>query len=85
MTENATLRQPYSVLVVIYKKSKDFLLIQRADDANFWQSVTGGIDEGEKPLETAYRELLEETGIDARALGITIREHHKTNQYAIRE
>lgn len=85
MTENATLRQPYSVLVVIYKKSKDFLLIQRADDANFWQSVTGGIDEGEKPLETAYRELLEETGIDARALDITIRDHHKTNQYAIRE
>ncbi|MFY8326843.1 dihydroneopterin triphosphate diphosphatase [Pseudoalteromonas sp. ZZD1] len=85
MPLNTILRQPYSVLVVIYKKNKDFLLIQRADDANFWQSVTGGIDEGETPLDTAYRELLEETGIDARALGITIRDHHKTNQYAIRQ
>lgn len=82
---NISLRQPYSVLVVIYNKNKDFLLIQRADDANFWQSVTGGIDEGETAITTAYRELLEETGIDARALGLVIREHHKTNQYTIRE
>jgi len=82
---STNLRQPFSVLVVIYKQNKDCLLIQRADDANFWQSVTGGIDEGEKPLKTAHRELLEETGIDASALGLAIRDHQKTNQYTIRE
>ncbi|MBB1410527.1 MULTISPECIES: dihydroneopterin triphosphate diphosphatase [Pseudoalteromonas] len=85
MLNNQPLRKPFSVLVVIYKKNKDCLLIQRTDDANFWQSVTGGIDEGETPVVTAYRELLEETGIDARALGLTIRDHQKTNQYTIRE
>ncbi|WP_404341755.1 dihydroneopterin triphosphate diphosphatase [Pseudoalteromonas mariniglutinosa] len=82
---SANLRQPFSVLVVIYKKNKDCLLIQRADDANFWQSVTGGIDEGETPLATAHRELYEETGINAHAFGLTIRDHQKTNQYPIRE
>ena len=65
MLNNQPLRKPFSVLVVIYKKNKDCLLIQRTDDANFWQSVTGGIDEGETPVVTAYRELLEETGIAA--------------------
>lgn len=85
LSVNSPIRQPYSVLVVIYKRNKDFLLIQRTDDAHFWQSVTGGIDDGETPTATAYRELLEETGIDARALGLTINDHKKTNQYVIRD
>ncbi|PCK30132.1 dihydroneopterin triphosphate diphosphatase [Pseudoalteromonas piscicida] len=80
----STLRQPISVLVVIYNEHNEFLLLQRADDPSFWQSVTGGIDVGESPLETAYRELKEETGIDAKALGLTIHTHNKTNQYPIR-
>lgn len=84
MPINPHLRQPFSVLVVIYKRNKDCLLIQRTDDANFWQSVTGGIDKGETPAMTAQRELLEETGINAPALGLTIYDHNKTNQYEIR-
>ncbi|MBE0363880.1 dATP pyrophosphohydrolase [Pseudoalteromonas ulvae UL12] len=80
-----SLRQPLSVLVVIHTVNKSCLLIQRADDPNFWQSVTGGIEHTETPLETAYRELKEETGIDAHALGLTIIDKHKTNQYQIRD
>lgn len=33
------------------------------DGSHRWQLPQGGIDEDEKPLEAAYRELYEETGI----------------------
>lgn len=37
---------------------------QRIDNpAPAWQMPQGGIDEGEKPREAAYRELMEETGV----------------------
>ena len=45
------------------------LLIERADAPGFWQSVTGSQEPGETLVETASRELLEETGIDAAAYG----------------
>lgn len=55
---------PESVLVVIYTPALDVLLIERADADNFWQSVTGSKDLLDEPLiETAAREVLEETGI----------------------
>ena len=57
---------PESVLVVIYTLQLEVLLIKRADHLNFWQSVTGSKDsENESLLETAVREVEEETGIDA--------------------
>jgi dATP pyrophosphohydrolase len=55
---------PESVLVVIYTKELDVLLIERADKPNFWQSVTGSKDTADELIvETARREVLEETGI----------------------
>lgn len=55
---------PESVLVVIYTAELDVLLIERADQAGFWQSVTGSKDRPEETLqETAMREIAEETGI----------------------
>jgi dATP pyrophosphohydrolase len=57
---------PESVLVVIYTPQLDVLLIERADYPGFWQSVTGSKDEvGEPLLQTALREVMEETGIAA--------------------
>lgn len=58
------LKIPESVLVVIYSAQLDVLLIERADKAAFWQSVTGSRDTWDEPLrETARREVGEETGI----------------------
>ncbi|MBY0573705.1 MAG: dihydroneopterin triphosphate diphosphatase [Undibacterium sp.] len=57
---------PISVLVVIYTPELDVLLLERADKAGFWQSVTGSKDTlDETPELTAHREVLEETGIDS--------------------
>jgi dATP pyrophosphohydrolase len=55
---------PESVLVVIHTEDLDVLLIERADRAGFWQSVTGSRDSPRESLrETARREVWEETGI----------------------
>ena len=55
---------PESVLVVIHTSEMEVLLIERADRPSFWQSVTGSKDEeNELLLETAVREVAEETGI----------------------
>ncbi|MBU3616228.1 dihydroneopterin triphosphate diphosphatase [Polynucleobacter sp. JS-Polo-80-F4] len=55
---------PISVLVVIYKSNRDVLLIERADRAGFWQSVTGSLDAPDEDLAlAAAREVFEETGI----------------------
>ncbi|MBI1174591.1 MAG: dihydroneopterin triphosphate diphosphatase [Sideroxydans sp.] len=57
---------PVSALVVIYTSALDVLLLERADYPGYWQSVTGSQDAGEVSLrDTAIREVLEETGLDA--------------------
>jgi dATP pyrophosphohydrolase len=55
---------PESVLVVIYTPAREVLLIERADNPGFWQSVTGSRETPDEPLaQTALREVFEETGI----------------------
>ena len=55
---------PESVLVVIHTPDLQVLLIERADKPGYWQSVTGSKDRlDEPPLQTAIREVAEETGI----------------------
>ncbi len=77
-------KKPESALVVLYDQYHRVLLLQRQDDPTFWQSVTGALEEGELPIDTAYREVNEETGIDAKAHGFFIHQHNKQNQYEIR-
>ena len=56
---------PISVLVIIHTPQLDVLLMERADRAGFWQSVTGSLDDLNEPLAlAAAREVKEETGID---------------------
>jgi len=56
---------PVSVLVVIHTPDLQVLLLERADRPGFWQSVTGSQNEGESLVQTAQREVSEETGLDA--------------------
>ena len=85
-------KRPESVLVVLYNEYKEVLVLQRMDDATFWQSVTGTMEGVEAPIQTAVREVLEETGIDLslERSGSGGFLHHlmdcrQVNQYSIRE
>lgn len=75
---------PESVLVVIHTPQLDVLLLERRNAPGFWQSVTGSLDhEHEALIETARREVLEETGIDAAAAGHRLIDWNLTNRYEI--
>lgn len=73
---------PESVLVVIYTPELEVLLLERADKPGFWQSVTGSKDTLDEALTlTAQREVMEETGIDARLF--TLQDWQVSNVYEI--
>lgn len=60
-----TFKIPESVLVVIHTPDLQVLMMHRADQNNFWQSVTGSKNSPEETLvRTAAREVKEETGLD---------------------
>jgi dATP pyrophosphohydrolase len=75
---------PESVLVVIHTADLHVLLIERADKPGYWQSVTGSLDAPDEPLlQTAARELFEETGIVADGERIALRDWRLSNVYEI--
>lgn len=55
-------KHPESVLVLIHTREQ-VLLLQRKDNPDFWQSVTGSLERGESRFQAAARELEEETGL----------------------
>ena len=59
---------PESILILIYTKNKDVLLLKKSGNNELWQSVTGSLMKNEKPYDTAVRELYEETGIKSNEL-----------------
>ncbi len=69
-------KRPESVLVVVYTQTGKVLLLRRADDPCFWQSITGSMRWDESTaLQAARRELHEDTGLvplrPLRDLGVT--------------
>ena len=56
---------PKSILIIIYTKNKDVLLLKKINDKDMWQSVTGSMQENETAQDAAKRELLEETGLNS--------------------
>ena len=77
-------KRPESVLVVLFDQHHRVLVLQRQDDPSFWQSVTGTIEEGECPLDTAYREVEEELGLTLNREQGAIKDCRQTLNYEIR-
>jgi lipoyl(octanoyl) transferase len=61
------------VKVMVHDGERVLLLHRRPERGNFWQPITGSIEVGESPIETARRELTEETGHsgEPQPLGLT--------------
>ena len=73
---------PESVMVVIHTPDAQVLLLERADQPGFWQSVTGSKDRLDEPLiETCLRELGEETGLQVEPEALL--DWHQVNRYEI--
>ncbi len=74
-------KTPVSALILIHTPDLQVLLLERADKAGFWQSVTGSIETGETPYQAAIREVKEETGLDA--LAYDFQDWQASNSYEI--
>lgn len=69
------------MLVIIYDDQQRILLLERADRPGFWQSVTGSKEGQETLVQTALREVFEETGITASHA--QLQDWHCATQYEI--
>ena len=76
-------KRPISVLVVIHTYNLKILLLERALHPGYWQSVTGSQEECETLIETATREVREETGIATTAASMA--DWNRTNTFEIFE
>ena len=55
--------RPCVGITLVNNDNKIFAGKRLDNDINAWQMTQGGIDDGEKPITAAFRELEEETGI----------------------
>lgn len=63
MLSSSPYKRPVSVLVVIHTPDHQVLLLERTGYPGYWQSVTGSQEGEETLIQTAYREVAEETGL----------------------
>jgi putative (di)nucleoside polyphosphate hydrolase len=64
-------QKPYrrGVGIVLFNDKKQVFIAQRIDNPGpAWQMPQGGIDKDEKPIDAAWRELQEETGVTSAKL-----------------
>ncbi len=52
-------------MVVCHPELRQVMAFERADALGSWQLPQGGLNSGELPIDGAWRELLEETGLGA--------------------
>ena len=76
-------KTPISALILIYTVDLQVLIMERADKAGYWQSVTGSLENGETPLHAAIREVHEETGLNA--MQYNLQDWQMSNVYEIYE
>ncbi|AIR01021.1 dihydroneopterin triphosphate diphosphatase [Pluralibacter gergoviae] len=77
-------KRPVSILVVIFAQdSGRVLMLQRRDDPEFWQSVTGSVEEGETAPQAAAREVKEEVAIDVADGQLTLIDCQRTVEFEI--
>ena len=62
------------VKILAHDRDRVLLLHRRRERGNYWQPVTGSIEDGESPIETARRELAEETGQSAEPHDLALRQ-----------
>jgi len=74
-------KKPVSVLVLIHDPLAHILLLERAAHPGYWQSVTGSLEDDERPLDAALREVAEETGIHCTSQQLT--DWRLTNRFEI--
>ncbi len=77
-------KRPESILVVIYSASSGrVLMLQRRDDPDFWQSVTGSLEEGESAPQAALREVKEEVGIDVQSEHLSLLDCQRSVEFEL--
>jgi putative (di)nucleoside polyphosphate hydrolase len=61
-----------SVVLIVRRENGDILGFERVDVPGAWQLPQGGLDVGEEPVEAAWRELQEETGLGPKEVRLVV-------------
>lgn len=66
------MKKVYVGMGAVIEKENKYLIVKRSPDRDFapniWEVVTGRLDEDEHPVKGIVREIMEETGLEAKVL-----------------